>query len=249
MMLTSKVITKKEKSATVIWVDHRKMTEELIDYIMDDVQKPFAYTVDQTIQRLALMVEFLKHLPPPTTKGQEPGTIEEWEPKIAVFTAEQTRKMQFRCLPKDFKDDLKDLETDWSDLIAMPNERWLDELRRIKDNQNRIGKAKIVRKYENASDGESSPPSKYPKKVKYQDKPGKKKTWQGEARGCERCKDAGMPPSKYQSHSTSNCKDNWEKKLSGNSADRQDSVKDRNQSWKLAAGEQRRKHSEACEEE
>jgi len=232
----------------ILWRDHSKALEEHMHYIGNDITKPFNSTVDETFQRLAWMLTVTKFMPPPSKKGQAPEDINDWDPTIAKKSDEEIRQIEYRCLPPLYKDKLTDLETDWSDINAMSDERWQYEVHKIErhEKEQRSAQGKLKRTFETSSaeEGEIPEPSgkkkvKFPEKSERQGKP----SWQGQAKGCDLCKGVGMPERKYMSHGTAKCsnKKQWELKLSGNAAYQQAAVIHRKKSWQQAAkSEQRR---------
>jgi len=73
----------------------------------------------------------LKFLPPPSKKGQGPQDVTDWNPSLRTIEADHLHEIQFNCMPDLYKAQLNDLEADWSDLKVMPNQVFLDHLRKI----------------------------------------------------------------------------------------------------------------------
>ena len=155
-------------------------------------------------------------------------------------------------MPDSYKAVLDDLEADWSDIEAMSHQVFLDHLRKIelRDQKEKNAQEQLKKKYVSSpsDEGEVTEPSRK-KKTKFYKKGDhtRKPSWQGEARACDLCKIAGMPQSKYRSHSTDQCKDKEQckAKLSGNTADRQEAISNRKKDWKQHAKSESRRLEKA----
>ena len=106
----------------------------------------------------------------------------------------------------------------------MSDQIFIDHLRKIgiRDRIEQAAQAALKKKYASSpsDDGEVPEPRRDKKKKSY-NKGDSKPSWQGETISCELCKAADMPERKYKSHTSDQCKqkEQWKKKLSGNTAD------------------------------
>jgi hypothetical protein len=229
----------------ILFKDSRRSLQKQIEYLKNQIAKPYGWTVDETMQRIEYMHLALKYLPIPSKHGQGVKQITDFNPSMRTLDKQTLREIQFRCMPEAWRTKMEDLPIDWSDIEAMSHQEFLDHLRKIeiKDRKEKEAHKLLKKKYDSASaeEGEVEPPRN--KKKKSYEKGTGKPTWQGEARACELCKMAGMPESKYKSHNTDKCKDKeqWKAKLSGNAADRDEAITSRKKDWKKFAKSESRK--------
>jgi len=121
----------------------------------------------------------------------------------------------------------------------------------IRDRIEQTAQADLKKKYASfPSDDGEVPEPKRNKKQKSYNKGDRKLTWQGQAIGCELCKAAGMPERNYKSNTADQCnqKERWKKKLSGNTADKQEAITQHKKAWKDFAKSETRRAEKASKE-
>eukprot|EP00979_Chaetoceros_neogracilis_P003013 scaffold512_cov305-Chaetoceros_neogracile.AAC.3 len=201
------------------WDSHQDVYEDHINYLMNDVVKPFTMDVKTMNQRFKELRKLTEYIPPPS-KRDGSGLDANWERHGEEFTFDQIRKMQFNALPINFKKSLSMLEEDWKTLT---NQKWMHYLLRFEKNdveersEQDAVRAKLKKEHDH-----KEPKGKVPSKKRET-----KRSFQGVARFCQMCKNAGMPEVKYTSHNTDKCsnKGKYETNLSGSQGRREEARK------------------------
>jgi hypothetical protein len=190
----------------LIWKDHRQVYHDHIEYLQQNIVKPFKWPMVCYIGCIREMFDYCLYLQPHSFKDQSFKEAE-WAERDKPAPEKLIRKAIKDGLPEDMQNELSDKETDY---CVMTEERFNDTLTTIelRDERDRAT-------YKEAQDEVKSAQMKLretsePRNGNNANKRHKQSNntnSRGTARFCSLCKNAGMPERKYMSHSDADCQD------------------------------------------
>jgi len=212
----------------LIWKDHHQVYYEHIEYLQQNIVKPFKWTMVQYISRVREMFDYFMYLQPHSLKGQ--GFLEaKWDKRDEPPPEEVIRKAIKDGLPEPMQHKLADKDTDYR---LMTEEKFNDMLTTIelKDEHERAAYKEAQDKVKSAQANlrETGEPRNGINANSRRKQKNNTNGGRGTARFCSLCKNADMPENKYMSHTDANCKDAKEmsrRAMSGGMADQNKQVR------------------------
>jgi hypothetical protein len=212
----------------LIWKDHRQVYHDHIEYLQQNIVKPFKWPMVCYIGCIREMFDYCLYLQPHSFKDQSFKEAE-WAERDKPAPEKLIRKAIKDGLPEDMQNELSDKETDY---CVMTEERFNDTLTTIAELRDERDRAT----YKEAQDEVKSAQVKLcetsePRNGNNANKRRKQSNntnGRGTARFCSLCKNAGMPEHKYMSHSDADCQDAKEmarRAMSGGMADQSKQVR------------------------
>jgi hypothetical protein len=190
----------------LIWKDHRQVYHDHIEYLQQNIVKPFKWPMVQYISRIREMFDYCLYLQPHSFKDQSFKEAE-WDARDKPASEKVIHKAIKDGLPEPMQNELSDKETNYR---VMTEEKFNDTLTTIelrgerdratyKEAQDEVKSAQA--KLRETSEPRNGINANNRRKQK------NNTNGRGTARFCSLCKNADMPESKYRSHMDANCRD------------------------------------------
>ena len=110
-----------------MWRKYRSITQDHINYIRNDIVKPFKFRILRYSEHVIEMHDLSNYLPPPLIKG-ESAEADNWTFRNKEFTVSEIQlEVKYR-LPSSMQDELEDHQEDY---FSLTYEDWCDLLSTI----------------------------------------------------------------------------------------------------------------------
>ncbi len=190
-----------------MWKKHRNVFYEHVEYLKNSIRKPFDMTIMDYVERVREMWYLKRYLPPPSLKNKTYSEVL-WSTLDEAVNELVIRKSIRDGLPDEMQAQLDAKDDDYRNVdeerfneflinIESANIRKRESMKRARENL-KVATSQALRSDDLSADSRS--PKKMPKKPF-------KKNGAGTTRVCMHCKNAGMPESKYGTHSSDQCRD------------------------------------------